>query len=353
MRRKIVRKKIKIIIIQGFCGLVVAGVVYLIVESLVISGIVAFTLLFLVMIKPVILVLNKLVQRTYWYKNQLADGLKFRKQILFDLDICNLGSNSGKFAFSYEETGLKGENWAVGPQTLSYDFRVLKNYFSYLKEGATVLFPLCPFSGCVREYGDDAVNHKYYSFLHPVLILNYSQCTKEKVMRFVNTPFQYSPLTAIKRLIKDVPAANDILLSTNSMDVESFEKDANKYLDKWKLEFSISDLDAQVSEQNRDCIGYNTNLLTEMISFCLERNLKPVFVLPPTTKALSSKLSERFRETYIYSFIRNANTHHVPFLNYLDDARFSNNELFFNSLFLNAKGKNIFTAVVLNELGLL
>lgn len=85
------RKIIKKIIIQGFCGLIVAGVVYLLVESLVISGIVAFTLLFLVMIKPVILVLNKLVQRTNWYKNQLADGLKFRKQILFDLDIM-LGS---------------------------------------------------------------------------------------------------------------------------------------------------------------------------------------------------------------------------------------------------------------------
>jgi hypothetical protein len=183
--------------------------------------------------------------------------------------------------------------------------------------------------------------------------VNYSQSTKEKVMRFVNTPFQSAPLTAIKRLIRDIPAANDILLSTNSMDVESLEKDANKYLDAWKLEFSISDLDAQVSEQNRDCIAYNTNLLTEMISFCLERNLKPVFVLPPTTKALNSKLSERFRESYIYSFIRNANTHQVPFLNYLDDARFSDNELFFNSLFLNAKGRKVFTTVVLNDLGLI
>ena len=346
------RKIIKKIIIQGFCGLIVAGVVYLIVESLVISGIVAFTLLFLVMIKPVILVLNKLGQRTNWYNNQLADGLKFRKQILFDLDVCNLGSNSGKFAFSYEGMGLKGENWAVGPQTLSYDFRVLKNYSSYLKEGAAVFISLCPFSGCVKEYEDDAANHKYYSFLHPILILNYSQSTKEKVMQFVNTHFQYSHMTAIKRLLKDVPATNDIMLSSNSMDVESLEKDANTYLNAWKLEFSISDLDAPVSKQNGDCITYNTNLLAEIISFCLERNLKPVFVLPPTTKALSSKLSERFRESYIYSFIRNANTHQVPFLNYLDDARFSDNELFFNSFFLNVKGRKIFTTIVLQEIGL-
>jgi hypothetical protein len=347
------RKTIKAIIIQDFGSLIVAGVVYLIVKSLIVSSILAFTLLFLVMIKPVILQLNKLAQHTNWYKNQLADGLKFRKPILLDLDICNLGSNSGKFAFSYEGTGLKGENWAVGPQTLSYDFRVLKNYFSYLREEATVIIPLCPFSSCVKEYEDDAANHKYYSFLHPILILNFSQSMKEKVMRFVNTPFQSSPLTAIKRLIKDVPAANDILLSTNSMDMESLEKDANKYLDAWKLEFSISDLGAQVSEQNRGCISYNTNLLTEMISFCLERNLKPVIVLPPISKALISKLSEGFRESYIYSFVRNANTQHVPFLNYLDNACFSDNGLFFNSLFLNAKGREVFSRVVLNDLGLI
>jgi hypothetical protein len=336
--------------IRGSCGLLVAGVVYLIMDSLLVSGIVAFALLLFVMIEPAILVLNQLVQRTNWYKNQLADGLKFRKQILFDLDICNLGSNAGKFAFSYAGTGLKGENWAVGPQTLSYDFRVLKNYSSYLKDGATVIITLCPFSGCVRDYEDDATNHKYYSFLHPILILNYSQSTKTRVIRFVNAPFQSSPLTATRRLMKDVPAANDILLSANSMDVESLEKDANSCLDSWKMEFSVSDLDAPVSEQNRECIAYNTNLLTDMISFCLERRLKPVIVIPPVTNVLNLAFSRTFHENYIYSLISNPNTHQVPFLNYLDDARFSDNRLFLNSLLLNAQGRKMFTAVVLNDL---
>lgn len=337
-------------LIQVFCSLIVAGAVYLFLESLVVSGVVAFTLLFLVMIKPVILIMNKLVQRTNWYQNQIADGLKFRKQIPFNLDVCNLGSNSAKFAFSYEGTGLKGENWAVGPQTLSYDFRILKNYSSYLKEGATVLIPFCPFSGCVKDYEDDSANHKYYSFLNPILIVNYLQSTKDKVMQFVNTPFQISPLTAIKRLIKDVPATDYIMLSSNSMDMESLDNDANKYLDSWKNEFSILDLDAPVSEQNKGCIAYNANLVTDMISFCLERDLKPVLVLLPTTSALSSKLTERFRESYIYPLIRNDYTHQVTVLNYLDDARFSDNGFFLNSLFLNAKGRKILTAVLLKEL---
>jgi hypothetical protein len=263
-----------------------------------------------------------------------------------------LGSNSGKYAFSYEETGLKGENWALGPQTLTYDFRVLKNYYSYLKEGATILIPICPFSGCIKDFKDDMVNHKYYSFLHPILILNYSQSTREKVMRFVNTPFQFSPLKAIIRLIKDVPAVND-MLSLNSMDKASFERDANKFVNNWKQQFFISDLDAPVLDQNQKCIAYNTNLLTEMISFCLERNLKPVIVVPPVTKALSSKLSETFRENYLYSFIGSANTKQMPFLNYFDDERFANPDLYLNSFFLNKKGRELFTKTILNDLHLI
>ena len=347
------KKLITYAFIQGFCGLMFIGVVHRFSGSLVCSGVAAFTLLVLVSIKPTIMIMNKLVQHTNWYKNQIMDGLKFRKQISFNLDICNLGSSSAKFAFSYEGTGLKGENWAVGPQTLSYDFRVLKNFSSYLKEGATVLIPLCPFSGCVKDYEDDLANHKYYSFLNPILILNYSQSTKEKVMKFVNTPFQSSTREAIKRLIKDVPATDDVMLSSSSMDAENLEKDADMFLDSWKREFSISDLDAAVSDQNIESITYNTNLITEMVLFCLERDLKPVVVIPPTARALSVKLSESFREFYIYPLVRFAPKLEVTFLNYLEDDRFSDNKLFLNSFFMNAVGREVFTTAVMNDLGMI
>ena len=347
------KKIITYAFIQGFCSLMLAGVVHRLSGSLVYSGVAAFTLMVLVSIKPIILIMNKLVQRTNWYKNQNMDSSKFLKQISFNLDICNLGSSSAKFAFSYEGTRLKGANWAVGPQTLSYDFRILKNYSSYLKQGATVLIPLCPFSGCVKDYEDDLANHKYYSFLNPILILNYSQSTKVKVMKFVNTPFQSSPREAIKRLIKDIPATSDIMLSSSSMDAEKLEKDANMFLDSWRREFSISDLDAPVSEQNNESITYNTKLITEMILFCIERDLKPVVVIPPTARALSSKLSESFRENYIYPLVSNATPLQVTFLNYLQDDRFSENRLFLNSYFLNAVGREVFTKAVINDLGMI
>ena len=331
--------------LQGVFSLVVATIAGLVTGSIWVALLAGSILLFIVAIKPAFLVLNKLVQRTNWYKSRVGDGLKFRKRIPCNLEVCNLGSTSGKYAFSYEGTGWKGENWAVGPQTLSYDFRVLKNYSSYLKEGAVVFIPLCPFSSCVKDFEDDTANYKYYSFLNPVLILNYSPVTKNEVMRFVNTPFQVSPFRSLLRLIRDVPAAD-----SGVMDEESLKKDADLFMNNWKQQFSISDLSAPVSKENREIIIYNTSLLADMITFCLDRSLKPVIVIPPATKALRSKIPEMARETYIYSFVRNANTQRVPFLNYFDDERFADTNLFFNSFFLNKKGRELFTGTILKEI---
>ena len=343
------REKLKRVLLKCFGSFVIAVIVYFALRSILWAGIFFCVLLVLILIQPALLVLNKLVKRTNWYQSQLADGSKFRKDISCDLDICNLGSNSGKYAFDYHESGLKGENWAIGPQTLSYDFRVLKNYFSYLKEGATVLIPLCPFSGCIKDFKDEAVNRKYYSFLHPKMILNFSKKTKDEVMRFVNAPFQYSPLLSLKRLIRDIPYVDT---QKEFKDEKLLEIDADDWLKSWKNQFMISDLDAPVSERNLDCIKYNMLLLSEMISFCLDRNLHPVVILPPLTRILSSRFSETFRENYIYSFVRDAIHEDVPFLNYFDDNKLSDLSLYFNAYFLNKKGSKLFTKQVLTDLHL-
>jgi hypothetical protein len=342
------RKLLKGFILQSLGSIVITVLVYIATGSILKSVIIFLILLLLGMIKPVLLILNKLTKRTNWYKNRTEDVTKFCKNIPMNLDICNLGSNSGKFAFDYESTGLKGENWALGPQTLSYDFRVLKNYFSFLKEGATVLIPLCPFSSCIKDFEDDKINYKYYSFLHPILISNYSQITSKKVMRFVNKPFQVSPIRSILRILHDLPIDNNKI-----MDIQSIEVDAQNFINNWKQQFSIADLDAPVSVKNKDCITYNRDLLKDMITFCVERNLKPVIVIPPVTRALSSKLSEKFRGDYIYSLIKEVNMDQVLFLNYFDDERFIDPNLYFNSYFLNQKGRKIFTRQILSDLDLI
>jgi len=341
------KKMILLFVMQAFFGFVLAGFIYLFVGFLY-ACIALFFLLLMLMIKPVCLVLYKVILKTNWCRKQVDNELKFIRRISCELDVCNLGSNSGRYAFSYSDTGLKGENWALGPQTLAYDFRVLKNYHSYLKEGATVLIPVCPLSSCIIDFEEDSNNFKYYSFLHPGYILNFSKATKLKLIRKAETVYHVTFFRVVlKRLVKNLMG-----MERKSMSDQKLEFDANRWINNWKKQFEIEDMDGLVSKKNLETIGSNTDLLRNMIVFCLERNLKPVIVLPPVTSALSSKFPAVFRENYIYSFIRNANTYQIPFLNYMDDEFLSDPALYFNSYFLNVKGRKLFSQTILRDLHL-
>lgn len=304
--------------------------------------------MFLATIKPGSIVLNLLVKRTNWYKNKLEGGYKFLKEIPRNLDMCNLGSNSAINAFDYSETGLKGENWAMSPQTLSYDFRILKNYFSYLKPGGIVFIPLCPFSGCIKDFEEESLNNKYYPILHPLLITNFSRQKQKKIMRFVDTPFQVSPIKSLIRLVKDLPNAGK-----QKVNIANIDEDVDRFIRSWKKQFSIVNLEDSVSIENRQKLKFNSALLIEIADFCNERDLKPVIVIPPVSKALGLNFTEKFQKNYIYSYINEVlSTRQIPFLNYLNDKRFVNNGLFFDSYYLNDEGRKYFTSQLISDLGI-
>jgi hypothetical protein len=71
------------------------------------------------------------------------------------------------------------------------------------------------------------------------------------------------------------------------------------------------------------------------------------------SKYLFYLFKDRIRETYIYSFIREANIRNITFLNYIDDERFSDPNLYFNSFFLKLKGRKLFTKQVLKDFEIL
>ena len=299
--------------------------------------------------------INKILRKTNLYKNQFIDtknfvnGLEYRDDLQRNYEVVNVGSNPAKFAFFYQD--VIGRNWSTGSQSLKSDFNILKYYHSYIKEGGTVIIPLVVFSSCFDDYLITAPSHysKYYLILDKTLIDNYSQWFR---LRYVTYPLLSNPLRALRSLLYDDPKDNRLEIDAQLLDKFDLERDAQKWVTNWKEEFDINDLDAPITQSNLNRQVTNASLLSEVISFCLERNLKPVLVLPPVTRALSSKFSETFRENYIYSFIKEANTNQVIFLNYFDDKRFVDSNLFFNSFFLNLKGRKLFTSQVLSDLGL-
>ena len=87
--------------------------------------------------------INKILKKTQWYRNMLVDpdheiypdNTWYRTHDERNIDIVNLGSSGGKWAFDYSGTEVKGMNWAQQPQTLLEDYNLLRHYHSILRKG--------------------------------------------------------------------------------------------------------------------------------------------------------------------------------------------------------------------------
>lgn len=299
------------------------------------------------------LLLNKMVKRTNWYQNKLLDKSNYpdnewyRNHLERNYDVVNLGSSSGVYDFDYTGLNVKAFNWALQPQSLEFSFKILKTYFSILKQKGIVIIPFSPFSGLsVTGKWAETAYDKYYNILDETMIDNY-----EAVRRRHIYPLFTSPKIALKKLLKDDPRIKTSRICSKCTTNQEYEKDSQRWMNIWQKEFGISNLNAPLSDENKLGATTRKQLLSEMIEFCLVRNLRPVLVMAPVHPTLTSKLTKEFRENYIYSFIREVKPQNVPFLDYLDDSRFLESKDFDNSFFLSIDGARKFTKIVLEDIG--
>ena len=297
------------------------------------------------------LFLNRLVKKTNWYNNVIPDKANYpdnewyRSHLERNYDVVNVGSSSAVFAFDYTGLNVKAFNWAMQPQSLEYSFKILKMYFSILAQKGIVLIPFSPFSGLsVAGKWPATANDKYYTILDSTLVDDY-----ESVKRRRNYPLFTQPKASLKSLIRDVPKVVCGTRKRSCYTEEDFQQDAERWIKNWKREFRIDDMDAPLSDENKKGAESRRKLLSEMIDFCLVRELRPVLVLPPMHPSLSRLFTNEFRENYIYSFLRRTNIRNILFLDYFDDKRFVSAEDYDNSFFLSQEGARRFTRIVLED----
>ena len=212
-----------------------------------------------------------------------------------------------------------------------------------MKKGGKVVIALGPFSGLnVDGKWNKTVNDKYYYILDSTLVDNYRQVFWRR--RF---PLLFLPIHSLKRLIKDIPVKT---FNNKGCKCADFEEDAESWIENWKVEFGINDLDAPLSLDNKKGQKYRIRLLQQIIDFCLERNLQPVLVIPPMHPALAIRFSEAFWENYILYFIKQANYKQISFYNYMNDKRFHDDKYFYNAFLMNEEGARIFTSIFLKQL---
>lgn len=317
-----------------------------------------FIVIFLIGLSTVILsfMANRMVKMTNWWKNnllytqQFVSNAGYRYNLKRNYEIVNVGSNPARFAFIYDN--VVGENWSTGTQGLDMDYEVLRYYHSYLKQGATVLLPIVPFSS-VSGYLEQFKTSRHY-LAKFVSILDYLQVSHHEKLNRGNYYFYY-PLfynwRVIRYLIKDEKPDCRIEKNDQPMGLLQLKSDAQDWIAGWKKEFAIKELNGQLPSHLEKGRSISVEMMRKMILFLKERGYNPVIVSPPMSKALTEYFTDDIKKTYIYSFVDEFKELNVGYLDYTD-SQFSDNKLYFNALFMNLKGRRLFTEQVLKDLNI-
>lgn len=289
---------------------------------------------------------NQWVKRTQWYDELFQDCRKLTSYNTFNTEVVNLGSTSAVCAFDYSGLPVKGANWALSHHPLMGDEAVLKNYFSYLKpQGSTVFISLCAFSALAGSYGID--EDRYYAILYPSSIPHFSYRRQRRVRTIYHHPVQQMPVGAlvaeVKRLFR--PAKPAVV-----MDEAAMEANAGMWISGWLREFSLSSFSAPLSLLNQDAVEDAARILDRIVSFCRQRGIRPVLVIPPMYHTLAEKFTPAARRMLIGDMLDKMTEKEVTFLNYMDDAQFAHRQdLFRDSFFMNPEGAREFTKRVLKD----
>lgn len=283
------------------------------------------------------------------------DNVWYRNHDERNFDLVNLGSSGGKWAFDYSDLNVKAKNWAQQPQTLLEDYNLLRHFHSILKQGGYVLITIMPFTGLNKSTGlMDAM--KYVKFdiqgepIQPYMF--------EEAQRYAKYPILFKK-PAVKVLLKYLLGKDKSIkqnpatqMEHNPMNKEHLRIDAKQWVDGWKHQFNISDFDAPLTEENKKGRSYRIDLMRQLIDFCIERGYKPVYVIPPVTEHLAKYYTHTFEETYIYGYLKQVDRN-VLTLDYSKSVEFKDDNLYFNSFFLNKKGRKLFSYKVLKDLNLI
>lgn len=293
---------------------------------------------------------NRCLMRTNWYHNLFvfakdARFLQGNPNFEIQLDIVNVGSNPARFSFFYEN--VNGLNLSYGTQSLDLDLAVLKEHKGYLKSGCYVLLPIVPFSS-ISAYLENTLNlYIKYANFSPTNIKNKELLSKARLL--CKYPLLFSP-TSLRYLLKDSYPNNLLEVSEQQMQHVELVQDAKRWLKCWKEEFRIIKLGDPLSGELLEAREKSIKLFSELIEYVLMNDWKPVIISPPFSKELSELFTPRMKEVYVDSFIREFDGYKIPYLDYIYDETFSDSSLYVNALFMNLKGRKLFTLDVLQKL---
>lgn len=300
-----------------------------------------------------VLFLNICLKRSEYHRKETFQIKKFQKGVPLQLEVVNTGSSYGYFDLNWDTCSKSGFNFALVPQALSYDFKILQQYRTHLKEGCKVFIVLPDLVFAFLDTQTEMKSEKYYCFLKREKIPRHSWLKKLLWVQFPVLRIKYV-LRWLYHIVSEKPRETvfDLYEKDVTCDLEHVQKAARERLEGWKREFSLQDFASAASAIHlEERFRRTTNLLEEMIGFCLDRRWEPILLVPPVSGVLNSMISKEFMEFVLYRNIERANKEKVKVLDYLYDSRFQDHRLYCNADFMNKAGRKAFTRTLWKECG--
>lgn len=300
-------------------------------------------------VKTIYPTLNKKIKDSNWYHNQFPH-LDEYERLEQGADVICIGSTPAKNALDFKNIStICGYNLAVCPETIFYDFQVLKNYHSFLKPGGSVLFVLCPFTFLKDYYRDEFgsksyLNIRYYPILHRAMIDTFDYKLYHK---WVEEPLLIGK-EAWKRLIKDTPKSKNLKIDKNPDTPEASQLLCQNRIKGWMREFHMSDLTPEhIPTEIEDVIKGNIKIFQTMKDFIEERGYKALIVIPPFPDEMTSLLPMDLVEHTLFEPVQKTG---IPFISYYAKEEWLSRDLYYHGFLLNAIGRALLTKDITTRL---
>lgn len=263
-------------------------------------------------------------------------------QIPEKLDYANLGSTCDLNNYDYKYWSGIGFNFASAPQDMYYDNQLLEQYGFHLKEGAYVFISISEFALLVDKYKTDNHNFKYYGFLEPHRILNYSDRKAKIVKNFpglLDSRYIKQEGKAFLKAIKRRNPKN----SSRSLEECSLQSMLN-----WKTEFGW-DKEIKLTNDQRETLIRSWEILQNDILYCKQHYLTPVIVIPPFNIHLKKLMPSHILNECLWNYIEKISNMGIKIVNFWNDTELEKEKYYRTPICLNEEGKRIFNYRIQNE----
>lgn len=303
----------------------------------------AMPVLCILIIMIVLYVLNGIYIRTPRYMNQIKPVEKFRQNVPDHLEIINTGSNHAYFSIDWSLIGVRGFSLASGPQSVMWDYRLLKKYCPCVDNhgGGKVLLVLSNLMFGFLEYTDCKADRRYYYFMKPTEIPRYTKWQD----------FIYRQMPVLENWRNIIHCFyHRGTFTEHAPTLKYAEEQSDLRIAGWKSQFKLKDLEHRESAAHlEENIVKAVGIVRKMIDESRAAGLQPILMIPPLSAVINKKIAPEFLDEVLYKPVRKYLSD-VPLLDYVHDERFQDYRLYQNGDFMNEAGRKKFMPVLWQDI---